>query len=415
MRWNCPHCQTSLTASDEQLSPNWLFSRCFHCGGNFLVRRPEVNVVKVDRVPEGERVLAAGPENPPLLSEQANRNLARYTAPPAKAVVRPVTSRRGQPPLQAVATPATAPRLPEAPANLRRKADPASSRHEGALAPSRHEGALAPSPAPAAASSAAQAQAFSPTDPPAPAASATPAPQVAPPMASLRDYLVPAPLPELATLAPSRPRLLPIAMGIAGAVMVGSGIYLFLEGQTVIEKARARANHPSVSLSKALKIAPGGEPDSRRPPEEARPSPAATLAANTTFTDQLHREAMAPERAPQPVQASLTSRAPEAQQAQEAQEAQAIPDGSSREAPMMIRTRRNNTRLRSGPGARFPIVAIVDRNARLIVKDWSENWFKVQLPDLNDPGKPAEFQALPQVAWVPTEVVQVISTDAPSR
>jgi hypothetical protein len=39
------------------MSPGWSFSRCYKCGGFALVRRAEINVIKVDKAPPGERVL----------------------------------------------------------------------------------------------------------------------------------------------------------------------------------------------------------------------------------------------------------------------------------------------------------------------------------------------------------------------
>lgn len=344
-----------------------------------MVRRPEINIVKVDRVPDGERIIVTGPEAPPLLSEQANRNLARYTAPADKAVVRPVTQRRGQqPPLQAVASPrgsAPSPKLPEIPANLRKKPAPGGPPGPGTPPHTQTQ---------------TQTQAPHETSPAA-VATVTPITRAAaPPRASLQDYLVPEPLPELSTLVvPSRPRLLPIAMGVAGAVMVGSGIYLFLQGQSVLEKSRSHSGRPSVSLSSAAKPVPARFPELQSlPARDANGAPATALASSspTKYTDQVHHEAMAPERHP-----ATAGTSPDPQ-----------------DAPMTVRTRRDNIRLRSGPGTGYPVVAIVDENTRLVVTDWSANWFKVQLPEMNDPNEPHEYQALPRIAWVPTEVVQVI-------
>lgn len=57
MRWSCPHCGTSLGLNDDKIGAGWAFSRCYRCAGHALIRRPEVNVIKVDRAPSGERVL----------------------------------------------------------------------------------------------------------------------------------------------------------------------------------------------------------------------------------------------------------------------------------------------------------------------------------------------------------------------
>lgn len=76
MRWSCPHCGTMLALSDDKVGSGWAFSRCFKCAGHALIRRPEVNVIKVDRAPAGERVLLPETnENPSLLSASANERL----------------------------------------------------------------------------------------------------------------------------------------------------------------------------------------------------------------------------------------------------------------------------------------------------------------------------------------------------
>lgn len=51
MRWNCPHCLTMVSVSDEKIGTGWLFSKCYKCNGFSLVRRAEVEVVKVDGSP----------------------------------------------------------------------------------------------------------------------------------------------------------------------------------------------------------------------------------------------------------------------------------------------------------------------------------------------------------------------------
>ncbi len=57
MQWNCPQCGVYLTLPQESLGTGWAFSRCYQCAGFALIRRTEVNVIKVDRAPPGERVL----------------------------------------------------------------------------------------------------------------------------------------------------------------------------------------------------------------------------------------------------------------------------------------------------------------------------------------------------------------------
>ncbi|MBI3535923.1 MAG: hypothetical protein HY072_10620, partial [Deltaproteobacteria bacterium] len=57
MRWDCPHCGATLSVSDEKLNPGWSFSSCYMCNGFALVRRSDVNLIKVDGAPPDEEVL----------------------------------------------------------------------------------------------------------------------------------------------------------------------------------------------------------------------------------------------------------------------------------------------------------------------------------------------------------------------
>lgn len=84
MRWNCPHCGVALAIADEKLGTGWSFSRCYHCGGFALVRRTDVNLIKIDQAPPGEEVLLPEASEKPLLSEEATRHLLK-----SKPVVKP--------------------------------------------------------------------------------------------------------------------------------------------------------------------------------------------------------------------------------------------------------------------------------------------------------------------------------------
>lgn len=96
MRWSCPHCGINLAIGDDKLGPGWSFSRCYKCGGFALVRRAEVNLIKVDRAPAGENVLLPEATETPYeqLSDEATRNLASYrraaTPPPPPARMAPM-------------------------------------------------------------------------------------------------------------------------------------------------------------------------------------------------------------------------------------------------------------------------------------------------------------------------------------
>src|SRR5689334_8459640 len=97
MRWNCPHCGINLAVSDDKLGPGWSFSRCYKCGGFALVRRSEINLIKVDKAPAGEHVLLPEASETPVMSQEATQNLERYLTnkpqPNAAPAIRPAGTR----------------------------------------------------------------------------------------------------------------------------------------------------------------------------------------------------------------------------------------------------------------------------------------------------------------------------------
>lgn len=92
MNWRCPHCGISLAISDEALGTGWSFSKCYKCGGFALIRRTEINIIKVDKAPPGERVILPEAGNEPLqglmgrnATQKMNKHLNeknQKTAPP---------------------------------------------------------------------------------------------------------------------------------------------------------------------------------------------------------------------------------------------------------------------------------------------------------------------------------------------
>jgi hypothetical protein len=89
MRWNCPHCGVALAIANEKLGAGWAFSRCYHCGGFALIRRTDVNIIKIDQAPPGEAILLPEASENPLLSEEATQHLfsARPVVKPGKRSV----------------------------------------------------------------------------------------------------------------------------------------------------------------------------------------------------------------------------------------------------------------------------------------------------------------------------------------
>ncbi len=80
MQWNCPHCGTSLALRDDSFTGGWSFAKCFQCAGHALIRRTEINVIKVDKAPPGEKVL--------LPERSADMSIGALSEPAVKEYVK---------------------------------------------------------------------------------------------------------------------------------------------------------------------------------------------------------------------------------------------------------------------------------------------------------------------------------------
>jgi hypothetical protein len=287
MRWNCPHCGTNLAIADEKVGNGWSFSRCYKCAGFSLVRRSDVTLIKVDRAPEGEQVLLPeAHENPMMmLSENATRNLQRYAG---------AGSETGAGPNKATPTVRVKTSNPSGasagPRPVIRTASPRGGR-------------------PVAQQQARQAQ--GPAFPPRPERVTTT--QIIQPLrgSALGDVLpqsrpssagfgLPEPLPD----EPERTlgqRLVPMGIGLAGMLTIGSGIYLYVQGQALFEKARTQARESSAPAPAAPGrfSAAGSENESIPLPgrEVVIPPARATAAAARISAEEV--PAPAPTNAPQ--------------------------------------------------------------------------------------------------------------------
>jgi len=371
MRWNCPHCSVNLAIADEKMNPSWSFSRCYQCGGYALVRKSEVNIIKVDRAPAGEKVLLPESSESPMLSEAAARNLSQYTN--TRSIVKPATRRNTSPgmqnPLHAAAShlPPLAAGNPLESQMTVLDAAPASSENNSRP--------VAGPNAPAGAS----------VD-----RSAMPA------------YLngvnntgfFPDPLPEVPANA-NRVRFLPMAIGVAAAFALGSGLYLLMQSGEMIEKSR-----PTLSDRSPASMSSHEDAVARNNHDELNTANPASGAINTipmakvaqaraqtqesAYSDQVRSRAMAPERQPIPT-------APHPVQL------------SSENPPLIVQPRAKNIHLRSGPGMVYPVVGNADERAKYVVTDWNDRWFKVL------PQSPGNAQNGEEIAgWIRTDSVQVV-------
>ena len=174
MRWSCPHCQTNLAIADEKIGPKWAFSRCYKCGAFALVKKPDSNVIKVERAPHDQNILLPEASETPVLSHDATRNLTAILERSNPDISKPTIKR-------------------------------ATRRSMGFGTQSKVEVSKK---------------------------IAIPAALLAKNPLQSDTFGLPEPLPEQPPVRVLQ-RFLPLAIGTAGAVAIGSGIYFYLEGQSL--------------------------------------------------------------------------------------------------------------------------------------------------------------------------------------
>lgn len=265
MQWNCPHCGTGLAVANDALKTGWSFSRCYKCGGFALVRKTEINIIKVDKAPPGERIILPEASADPTAGLMSSQATARYT---------------------------------------------------------KHKlGKNTPPP------------------PPLSHVHGTQTIELSKPF--------PDPLPEI---APQKNKALPFGIAFAALMAVGSGSYLYFQGQALWEKthsapmtearhittsqAAPQASQEIVAAPKIVDLAP----KEVQLAQEVKPVP--------VITDQVQRSAMAPiklQDEPLWVTVSISPRA----------------------------------NVHSGPGMNFPVVATADINSKYLVTETKSRWFKI--------------------------------------
>ncbi|OFZ82127.1 MAG: hypothetical protein A2583_07360 [Bdellovibrionales bacterium RIFOXYD1_FULL_53_11] len=316
MRWNCPHCGSALAVTDDKLGTGWTFSRCYKCSGYALVRRTDINLIKVDKAPAGERVLLPEASEELQLSRDATNNMSRISG---------------------VSNPGGKPSIIPAQRNAAMQAQ-YSQRVETrgvAVAPNNLAAAAA----------------------------------IRPP-AFTGVSALPDPLPDMPGASIQR-RMLPFAIGVASVMAVGSGIYLYMQGQQLWSKTRHAATQ-NVNHMKPVSVQVPTILNQQQ----------ATRAGDNEITDQVKNAAMAPSRNIQ---------------TEQAQSAQPI--------ALAVKARSASTVFRTGPGLNFPVIGKADPEARYIVKEWKERWFQVELPA----ARVADGTQMPATAWVRNDVVEPLS------
>lgn len=357
MRWNCPHCGTALDVNDDKLGSGWSFSRCYRCSGHALIRRAEVNVIKVNGAPTGEQVLL--PDSPPaksnesLLREQFHKTARNILNQP-----RP--------------TPATG----------------------SAIRP--------------------------PAGPPAalPVAAAATDPRSNPPSYSNPPIDVPDPLPERPLKRSMAQKVVPVGIAVAGTLAVSSAIYLYIEGQTLWQKARAsavmgsnetvtqaatRATATAAAVAAAANPALATSSSLSATAEASMPPAPASTAPTTALQLENSQQPAAP-------QAELDT---EAESDNEA-EAQQVTTESARAASsgsLLIRVLRPRTEIHSGPSSTYPTIALANPTARFLVSKWNKRWFKVEAYSATNNRALAEIVPGHKTGWVRNDLVEATNAD----
>jgi len=294
MRWNCPHCGAALAVSDEKLGTSWSFSRCYKCGGFALVRRSDINLIKVDKAPAGERVILPESTENLMMSKQATEHMSSITS--EKPVIRP-TVRQSVP----TTPPMFNPKVETRGVTVTKPNIPAQSH-------------------------------------------------------------LPDPLPEVPKRSSSR-HVLPLAIGLACVVASGSGVYLYVQGQQLWQKAGST----------------GVQQEQQNP---IRPASAQVRAQEQNeVVDEVHQNAMAPARTVEPKEPTAPASA------------------------MSVRTRTRSS-LRAGPGLNYPVLGVSDAQAQYIVKEWKEEWFNVVIPE-GAPQVTSDTQI--RSAWIRNDLVELIN------
>ena len=252
MRWNCPHCSVALSVADDSLNSGWSYAKCFNCSGFAMVRRTDVNLIKMPQAPSSSspqvRPAAARrtiPNAPTFPMASSDRAMPRPVAAKPMAEPRPLVSR------PAVTPPAFIHKIPEVKGT--------SIKTEGRS-----------------------------------------------------GYLE---------------KILPVGLGLAGVLAITSGVYLYIQGQQIWEKAQAVPVKPQVETRFA------GNPIN-------------------DFSDQVHQKAMAPTRPSVPASEISTS-------------------------SFFVKVRNIHATLRSGPSIDNSALGIANPATELQVTDWKDRWFKV--------------------------------------
>lgn len=152
---------------------------------------------------------------------------------------------------------------------------------------------------------------------------------------------------------------------------------------------------------------PAAEPAKKTSPErvaelvaevDTKKATQTALIANsfkiTTLSDQLHSQAMAPER-PLPESGAITLKSLRE---------------PTEQPPLIVKPRGKTLYLRSGPGLEYPVIGFVNEAKNYIVTDWNDRWYRV-LPQVDEvPIAGSPRQELD--GWIRTDSVRVVQAQS---
>lgn len=199
--------------------------------------------------------------------------------------------------------------------------------------------------------------------------------------------------PSSAGLSFSSIRPLSLAISAAGIAAVASGIYLYVQGQALWERARG-----NLSVRTPIIEAPM---QSASTPGVATDAPAPQISVTPVTEDVIVSPAAAPDyRIKHRSVTAAPATEPEHAPSQLRVPAQAAP--AARE--LIVQILKPYANLRSGPGLEYPVIAAGQTAVPYTVTDWNERWFKIEL-------SPNQSKKLGQVktAWIRNDLVKLIS------
>ncbi|MBL7716393.1 MAG: hypothetical protein JNL01_13080 [Bdellovibrionales bacterium] len=400
MRWNCPHCGTALSVADDKLSNTWSFSKCFQCSGYALVRKSDLNLIKVDDAPKGEKLvrpqadISAPSETRITRPEQITAIIEKKPASNAPVLAEAIVREKTEAPVTV--------QIPV----QRSEFDSIVLEPVGGYVaparfnpPSRPQALTPKAPAPVVTK---QEPAFTSTFnqelkwvlPEQPGENSDPEGTDRPSRSEFRT--------SFTQRKPifSRAKLIPLSVGFAAAIAIGSGLMMVQESSK-LSKRRARSQATAQQMMSTLQI-----------PASMRAVPQAGTVPNA-ISDTVKEKAMAPSRveaqspvqAPVPATATATASVPTPVTAQKA--ASAVNDSV---AALVVQIKVPQATLRSGPGLTFGITGKAKLSSNFVVKDWRGEWFRIILPEESS-GLRDILRGEPRTAWIRNDLVRLVTLD----